>query len=313
MIEHSPRRSRGTALITAVLVTALVAVTAAAMATRQELDIRRTANLVNGDQAYLYALGMETWAIQILARDRLDNGEDHLAEGWASKISPIEVEGGALAGEVIDLQGRLNLNGLLKGGKVDTVQLARFQNLLRLLNLDPNLAAPLIDWLDADPDPGIPDGAEDLEYLNLTPAYRSANGPLVTPGDLLAIKGYTRAVVDVLSPFISTLPEATALNLNTAPATVLQALSDKMTSTDAESLVSARAELDKGFPSVAAFLQRDEVAGTGLKAAGLSLSSEYFLVTANVQFGDRQNRLYSLLHRDDKGKTLVLARSREIF
>ena len=312
-MNKPPRPQRGAALITAVLVTALVAITAAAMATRQQLDIRRTGNLVNDDQAYLYALGMENWAIQILARDRLDNAEDHLAERWATEISPIEVDGGALSGRIIELQGRVNLNALVNGKQVDKRQLARYLNLLRILDLDPELAPPLIDWLDADPDPGIPNGAEDLEYLGRKPAYRSANGPLLTPSDLLSIKGYTREVVARLRPLVSTLPEATSVNVNTAPALVLQALSDKMTAADAQSLIAARDESEKGFPSIGEFLQRDELAGTGLDPVGLSLNSSYFLVQATVEFNERTHTLYSLLRRDDKGKSVVLARSREVY
>jgi len=307
------REARGAALITAILITALVAITATAMATRQQLDIRRSANLLNGDQAWLYSLGMEAWAIQILARDRQDNAEDHLNEDWATVIAPIEVEGGALSGRIIDLQGRFNLNGLVQRNQVDARQLQHYQTLLQMLGLDPNLAASLIDWLDTNPDPGIPDGAEDVEYLGARPAYRAANGPLFSPADLLHIKGYSREVVNALTPLVSTLPEATPINVNTAPPAVLQSLSDKMTAADAESLVAARSESENGFPSINEFLQRDEVAGTGLDPADLSLKSDYFLVEATVIFDGRNHLLYSLLRRDDSGKSVVLARSREVF
>ena len=42
---------RGVALITALLVIALVTAAAVAMASRQQLDIRRTANILQRDQA----------------------------------------------------------------------------------------------------------------------------------------------------------------------------------------------------------------------------------------------------------------------
>ena len=44
--SHQPQQ-RGVALITAVLIVALVTVVAAAMATRQVLDIRRTENIIH--------------------------------------------------------------------------------------------------------------------------------------------------------------------------------------------------------------------------------------------------------------------------
>lgn len=315
MIERrpSPGKQHGAALITAVLITALVTVTAAAMATRQQLDIRRTGNLVNGDQAWLYSLGMEAWANQILARDRADSAEDHLGEDWATVITPIEVEGGALAGRIVDQQGLFNLNSLVQGDQVNNKQLQRYVNLLRTLDLEPGLAAALIDWLDRDPDPGIPDGAEDQEYLGLTPAYRAANAALTSPTELAHVKGYNRDVMAVLLPLVSALPEPASLNINTAPAPVLLSLSDKMTVADAESLVAARAESEDGFASVGEFLQRDEMAGTGVDPAGLSLASNYFLIESTVQFGNRSQRLFSLLRRDDTGKSVVLARSREVF
>ena len=86
-----------------------------------------------------------------------------------------------------------------------------------------------------------------------------------------------------------------------------------MTAADAESLVAARSESENGFPSINEFLQRDEVAGTGLDPADLSLKSDYFLVEATVIFDGRNHLLYSLLRRDDSGKSVVLARSREVF
>ena len=315
MSDRRPDRNtqHGAALITAILITALVTITAAAMATRQQLDIRRTGNLVNGDQAWLYSLGMEAWAIQILARDRADNAEDHLGEDWATVITPIEVDGGALAGRIVDQQGLFNLNGLVQRGRVNNKQLQRYLNLLRTLDLDPGLAAALIDWMDRDPDPGIPDGAEDQEYLGLTPAYRAANAPLTSPAELAHIKGYGPEVLAALLPLVSALPEPASLNINTAPAAVLLSLSDKMTPADAESLVAARAESEDGFPSIGEFLQRDELAGTGVDPAGLSLASNYFLVESTVQFGSRSQRLFSLLRRDDTGKSVVLTRSREVF
>ena len=53
----SSNGQRGVALITALLVVALATTAAVAMATRLNVDMRRTGNLLNGEQAYAYALG----------------------------------------------------------------------------------------------------------------------------------------------------------------------------------------------------------------------------------------------------------------
>ena len=69
------RRSKqsGAALITAILITAIATIAAVSMASRQHLDIRRTTNVIESSQAYLFALGAEEWGKQVLVRDRQDN------------------------------------------------------------------------------------------------------------------------------------------------------------------------------------------------------------------------------------------------
>ena len=64
---------RGVALVTALLVVSLVTVAAVAMATRQQVDVRRTANLLHGEQAYAHAVSAESWARVVLRRDELAN------------------------------------------------------------------------------------------------------------------------------------------------------------------------------------------------------------------------------------------------
>ena len=61
-------RQQGVALITALLVVAIAAVAAVSMASRQQLDIRRTGGLLHGEQAWAYVNGAETWARAVLRR-----------------------------------------------------------------------------------------------------------------------------------------------------------------------------------------------------------------------------------------------------
>ena len=66
--HREPRGQRGVALVTALLVVSLATVAAVAMAMRQQIDVRRTANLLHGEQAYAYAVAAESWARVILRR-----------------------------------------------------------------------------------------------------------------------------------------------------------------------------------------------------------------------------------------------------
>ena len=104
---------RGVALVTALLVVSLVTVAAVAMATRQQVDVRRTANLLHGEQAYAHAVSAESWARVVLRRDAKDNDYDVLEDEWATALPPIAVEGGLVSGRVEDRQGRFNLNNLV--------------------------------------------------------------------------------------------------------------------------------------------------------------------------------------------------------
>ncbi|MCP4699237.1 MAG: type II secretion system minor pseudopilin GspK, partial [Gammaproteobacteria bacterium] len=144
------RRQKGIALITALLIVALATISAAAMVSRQQIDIRRTSNVLNLDQAYLYALGAEEWARRILIRDRNNSKIDHLSEDWAIRLPPTMVEGGGVSGHLQDLQGRFNLNNLVENGKAVPAEIKRFQRLLAALDLPVELAQAVTDWIDAD-------------------------------------------------------------------------------------------------------------------------------------------------------------------
>jgi type II secretory pathway component PulK len=98
MERKPPARQKGVALITALFIFSLVTIAAVAMAERQTLDIRRTENLIHYDQAYMYALGAEKWAGQLLLRDE-DMKVDSLNDPWmAQDLVAIPVEGGSIGG-----------------------------------------------------------------------------------------------------------------------------------------------------------------------------------------------------------------------
>lgn len=305
---RGPAAQRGVALITAVLVAAIAAAIVAAMIGRQQLDIRRTANLGEADQIALYARGMADWATRILARDRDQSKTDHLNELWAMVLPPVAVENGELAGRLEDLQGRFNLNALVAGAEPNAVAVARLRRLLESLELDPDLAVALTDWLDPDIEPGYPAGAEDDRYLGLQPAYRAANQAMLAPSELLLVWGLDWEIYRRLRPHISVLPAATPINVNTAGPQVLMSLADGLTEQDAARLIQDRGS--DGYASVARFLAHDVFAGRAVEDAGLSVSSNWFLATSDIRIGRIQQHRFALLHREDKGRTRVLMQAK---
>ncbi len=300
---------QGAALIAALLAAALVTTLAAAMIFSQQLDIRRSGNIIHGDQAYLYALGVEEWTALLLGR--AEKGEEHQYLG--KNIPPIMVEGGQVSGRMNDLQGLFNLNNLVLATEENQEKFRlQFRRLLAACELNVELEQAVSDWLDADQEPRFPGGAEDGEYLRRTPAYRAANRPLSTPGELALVYGFdNQAFEQCLKPLLSALPEATALNVNTAPAMVLAALSDQLDLKKAEQLIADRPE--KGYPTLADFLAHPALAGSGLDAENatgfLDVQSNYFMVQSQALIGQSHLTLYSLLKREGKA-VRVLRRNR---
>lgn len=300
-------KQRGVALVTALLVVALATTAAVAMAWQQQLDIRRTGNLLDGDQAYLYLLGVEDWGARILREDRRENRTDHLQEAWTTVLPPIAVEGGQVAGAIEDLQGRFNLNNLVQDGRVSEPDLEIFRRLLGALSLDPALADPVIDWLDADLEPTIPSGAEDDIYLGLDPPYRAANRPMAHASELRLVAGVDEETWEAIVPYVTALPEATAINVNTAPVPILMSLAEGLTEADAEALAEARG--DEGYTSTAAFLDAEVLAERTVPAPSITLASRYFRIDSEVMVGRARLRMQSTLWRGEDGATRVIGRT----
>jgi general secretion pathway protein K len=296
------RPQRGVALVTALLVVSLVTVAAVAMATRLQVDMRRTSNLLNGEQAYAYAVAAESWAYVILRRDQEESDFDSLGEGWASSLPPIEVEGGFVNGRIEDLHGRFNINNLIEDegepidaeASVNEDELAYFQRLLEVLGLESALAPALLDWIDADINTRFPDGAEDDTYLLEEPPYRAANRPLASISELRLVKGFTREVLAVLEPHVTALPEVTVININTATPAVLQALHQELDGSGVEQLIADRGE--DGYEDIDTFLEHDALAGLDLNV-DVDITSDWFNVLTATRVGRGQAQLESLFRR----------------
>ncbi len=242
-------RQQGVALITAIVLVAIATMLAVHIGTRAALDLRRTAGLAALDQGWHVALGAEAWAAEVLGDDLDDSETDHLGEAWAQPLPGLPIDGGEVRGALEDMQGRFNLNNLLDAdGEPDETSIARFERLLLLVGAQPRWARIMVDWLDEDTVPGIPEGAEDGTYLSQNPPYRAANGIVATTTEMMALPGMTRDEFERIRPYVAALPVGTTINLCTAKAPVLAALVEGGTDFgDAELLAANRR--DGCFPT----------------------------------------------------------------
>ncbi|NOZ37050.1 MAG: type II secretion system minor pseudopilin GspK [Gammaproteobacteria bacterium] len=299
--------TRGVALITVLLVVALATTAAVAMSSRQHIDIRRTQNTLFIGQATQYLYGVELWSQQILAKDRQDNKTDDNTEAWATRLPPLPIEGGYVSGQIEDLQGRFNLNNLQQSKAAGKREQARLRRLLAQLEINPGLINILLDWIDSDQEARFPEGAEDGYYLGLKPPYRAANRLLQSSSELMLLKDMTQKEFNKLKPFITALPQITAINVNTASVEVLMSLADNLSLADIQALVKRRK--DKPYKKVGDFLAEKAFAGKKIQAAGLTVSSNFFMLHAETGIGTLIQYRTCLLERNDKGKVITLMRS----
>jgi len=285
----------GVALIIALLVVSFATLLAVAMTTRLQLDIARTANIIQGDQAYLYTLAGESWAKRILFRDGKNTTIDSLNEVWATLLLPLPLPGGVIQVQLEDLQSRFNLNNLVNNDQPNWPAITVFQRLLTVLDLPPELAAVVVDWIDSNNEPQLPNGAEENTYLAKTPAYRTANRPLQSPSELRLLVGFDTDSYQKLLPYVTTLPTPTLININTASLPILRAVVTDLSEVNAQAIIATRQ--NQPFNSLPDFLAHEALAGLKVETNNLAVSSQYFLFTASVQIGRGNAQLSSILHR----------------
>ena len=267
---------------------------------------RQAESTVNSEQIMMMLQSAEAWAGNILYQDKINTADlDYLGEIWANELPPMPIDGGYISGKIIDLQSRFNVNNLINThGDVDSLADMQFRRLLTILEIDPNIARAVIDWIDPDNIPNFPNGAEDDVYSANTPPYRSPNVSITSTSELMAMDGITKEVLMVLEPHIAALPSGTTQNINTSSAYIIASLSDEIDINQAIAISQERgslyfANVNERFESL---IEPDML-------RRLTSSSEYFLLEATVTIGSDQNTLYSLLYRDISGIVKSVYRS----
>ncbi len=309
-----PERQRGAALITAVLAVAFGASAAVALNYQTFLELRRTQNVLARLQGAAYAQAAEGVALQILHEDREANDIDGPGDPWLEELPPIPLDDGATVMlDIVDLQGRFNLNATAAGSE-EHQEVAQ-RRLARLFAVaypeyQTGLEVAVADWIDEDTEIRFPDGAEDDVYTRLDPPYRPGNTAMVDSSELRLVWGMDGATWEAVRPFVTALPNAdTPINVNTAPLEVLVALAPDIDPGEAEAAIETRAR--QPFTDVSAFRTAfPSFAQPTLAADALSVTSQYFLVHAEVAMDRARVSSYSVVHRPPSGPLRVIYRSR---
>jgi general secretion pathway protein K len=300
------------ALLLAMVILTLVATLAAGMVWQQSRAVHIEAAERASSQAGWILTGALDWARLILREDQRNGGADHLGEPWATPLAEARLstflaadqdnnaDSGPeafLSGAIEDAQARYNLRNLLDGdGKVQPLELAALQRLCEAAGVPTDTAARI---------------AEGLRQARVG-ATEGGDVPLAVPDiPQLTWLGLDKATVARLEPFLVLLPQATPVNLNTAPREVLVAAIDQLDLATAERLVQQRQRhpFDK-LEAVEA--QLPATVKPDAKRAGVS--SSHFYVTGQLRLEDRVLQERSLVERRGSGNSgldvVVLRRER---
>lgn len=294
------KHQNGMAVVSAMLFAALTTVIVGQLIWQQQLLLSELENQQNATQATIVADAAIQWARAILAEDANSSTVDYNKEVWATRLPNTRAEGGIISGQIIDAQQFINLNSLAS----DEASRLGYARLLKALNLPSNLLSPVIDWQDADDITYDVDGAERMYYRAQESAYLAANQPFTEIGNLIRVKGYDKSSIDKLAPFITTLPQKTTVNVNTASAELLSFILPDVSLQDAQNIVAARNVAY--FQTLDDFKSRLPNKNINVANLNLSVSSQYFLVTCIAQFGRTTLKIESLLYRSPSGWPIVI-------
>lgn len=293
------RAERGAAVILAMLLAALAATIAATLFADQQRWTR--AVLQRRDQVQAQALVMAgvQWARQILHGDGREKRIDHLGEPWAAALPPIPLENGEIRGTITDATARLNVNAL--GGAGADAQRQSIERLFAQRDGPAGAIDAIADWIDAD---GVvrPSGAEDAFYAGQGVPGLAANGPVARVAELASVRGVPLPALAAVAPFITALPAATPVNVNTAPPEVLAAILRDARGDAVAALVASRAQ--RPFNDLADFRARLPQGATVAGEAAIAVRSDYFYVSVEARQGTTIARARALLRRGGPGKAL---------
>ncbi|QDP72767.1 general secretion pathway protein GspK [Legionella israelensis] len=293
------KKVRGSALLSALFIMTLVAIAATAMTTRLQLDIYRTRLLINNDKFYLASQAVTFWAMNELNNSKnqfKSANNEGIVDFFPKKLQSIYPDF-KVTGHLVDLQSKININSL-----VDNKTFSTFNNLLLHLlpSINSNQRRELIlaihHWISE----YRPDGANPYlsSYLKSNPPYLPAHQFMRSLSELRLVKDVNQSVYQNLFPYLTALPEKTAINIHTAPKLILMSLGNGLKESQAEEIMQSRKESD--FKNLNDLARRMSV-----PANQITTESNYFLSVATVTYENLKMINYSILKRSKNKKNKI--------
>lgn len=325
-----PRRQRGAALLTAMIIVALVATMASAMIWQQFRAVQVEAAERARTQAAWILAGALDFARLILKEDFNTTKGNYTAanQPWATPLAESRLNSflavdksnvddapeAFLSGSIADAQGKFNLRNLVEnapqvgGSQGGETPSNKFQLSRSNIQAFETLCDGLVDT-----------GVATRIAQSLLDALSSRTNGSGGGRDFLMPKtisqltwfGVDQTTIDALRPYVILLQDRTPVNVNTAPKEVLIAVIPGLDRGSVESLVQLR--LHTEFKTLDAFNSQAGQRVQNFKPplpGVIDVKSSYFEVSGRLRVADHVLTEESLVLRAGDGSTTVLQRTR---
>jgi general secretion pathway protein K len=318
-----PRRQRGVAVITALLLTTLAVAIVANLFWQQQVQVRSMENQRLQLQTKWILRGALDWATLVL-QSGMNNMYTSLDQPWATPLAETRLDqyierervagetfDATLSGGITDACSRYNLRNLAENGVPDEGQVELFKRLLSNLQLDQGLGLRAARFVASGQPLQATQGQDgQAQGGTVQPAARTGTPmPILQVDDLLAVTGFTPAVVDRLRPFVTVLPGKTKVNVNTADAEVLAAVANLSVS-EANTLMVRRKQaawIDYGKFTAETDAQRG---GRAMAPDSADIRCDYFLVNSRIRLDRAALDAEALMNRSTMPPTVEWIRQK---
>jgi general secretion pathway protein K len=274
---------------------ALVSTLAAGMVWQQYRAIQVESAERSRTQSAWILNGALDWARLILREDARTGGPTALSEPWATPLAEARLstflatdqehntETGPdafLSGSIVDLQSRYNLRNLIDGNKVVESELSALQRLCETAGVPTDTAQRIAEglraaWGGADAQataaPLAPRTVAQLQWLGIDPA-----------------------TLERLQDFVVLLPVRTTVNLNTADAEVIAAVSPGLDPGAAQALVQGR---QRGAYKTVDIARKQVSSPALLDPKNVGVTSNFFEVRGKLRLDERALEERSIVER----------------
>lgn len=312
------QKQRGIALITVLMILAIMVTIATGMTVRMTSSLLRTEGMSFSQNAFWYGQASVEFSRMVLNNDLSDSEVVSLDQMWATSDMVFPVDQGHISGSLKDYRSCFNINAIALEDQGDkrALPVLQFQALLESLELEESTAEIVAestrDWIDKN-ETASSLGAEDRIYEARGVPHLTANSLMVDISEWRSVQGVSRSVYERISPYLCALPDAEQrINVNTVDvgqSEILYALFNPefdFLKEDFEALLEERPI--SGWSSTNEFFATDLFVGKAIPPnikEQLTVNSEFFHLYSIAEFDGRLMALKLLFKIEDNDSSII--------